>query len=169
MAWNLDIGHVSAQPSFEIDKAVDGVRPAIWGWGWGTGSSLAGHQVPRSATQTDSNKLADIFPLPVLACVGQRVRAIVEAFELGVHDFHPIQLKSRKGVPCDEPYFMINVRQRFDSILLKGLGREWGTRVAAASKECPISAFVSAILQPNPSTVRRLPADICGEPNKNSS
>lgn len=167
MAWNLDFGHVSAQPSFEIDKAVDGVRPAIWGWR--TGSSLAGHQMPRGTTQTDSNKLADIFPLPALACVGQRVRAIVEAFEPGVHDFHPVQLKSRKGVPYDEPYFMINVRQRFDSILVKGLGREWGTRVAAASKECPISALVLAVLHPNPSAVRRLPADICGEPDRSSS
>jgi hypothetical protein len=68
------------------------------------------------------------------ACLcGERFRA----FELGVHDFHPIQLKSRKGVPCDEPYFLINVRRRFDSILVKGLGREWGTRVAGGLEGMP--------------------------------
>ncbi|MBD9375654.1 hypothetical protein IB238_23900 [Rhizobium sp. ARZ01] len=136
MAWKIDIDCVSAQPNFEIDTDDDWMKP--YGFGsWGAIHSLIGRPVPRSATQTDSNKLVDVFPLPALACVGERFRAIVESFEPGIHEFYPIQLKTRKGVPYEEPYFLINVGQRFDSILVKGIDLEWGRRVAGDLEGIP--------------------------------
>lgn len=135
MAWEIDFDFVSAQPSFELD--TDGVPPFGFGWGWGAGRSQAGRPRPISATQTDGNKLVDVFPLPFHSCVGERFRAIVEAFEPGVHEFFPIQLKSRKGVPYEEPYFLINVRQRFDSLLVKGVDVAWGEMVAGGLTGMP--------------------------------
>ncbi|MCA1440446.1 hypothetical protein I6F07_09510 [Ensifer sp. IC4062] len=137
MAWKIDFDYVSAQPNFAIDKDSDGTAPWGFGWGWGAGRSLVGSPVPKSATQTDSNKIVDVFPLPGFACVGERFRVIVEAFEPGVHEFYPIQLKSRKGVPHEESHFLINVCQRFDSILVKGIDLEWGRRVAGGLEGMP--------------------------------
>jgi len=140
MAWKIDFDYVSAQPNFVIDKEADGTTPWGFGWVWGGGRSLIGRPVPKSATQTDSNKLADVFPLPALACVGERFRAIVESFEPGIHEFHPIQLKSRKGVPYGEPYFLINVRQRFDSILVKGNNVDWSKRTGGDMDGMPFAS-----------------------------
>lgn len=140
MTWKIDIDYVSAQPDFEIGSDEDGAKPWGFGWGgsgWGAGHSLIGRPVPKSATQTDSNKLVDVFPLPGFVCVGERFRAIVESFEPGVHEFYPIELKSRKGVRYEEPYFLINVCQRFDSILVKGIDLEWGRRVAGGLEGIP--------------------------------
>lgn len=141
MAWNIGYDYVSAQPSFEIDKDDHGTEPWRFGLpshGWGAGRSLIGSPVPKGATQADSNKLVDVFPLPGFACVSQRFRAIVELFEPGIHQFFPIQLKSRKRVPYEEPYFLINVCQRFDSILVKGVDLPWGKIVAGGLKGMPI-------------------------------
>lgn len=142
MAWKLDIDFVSAQPSFEIDKDSAGEAP--WGFGWGCGAlhSRIGCPVPTSATQTDSKPLVDVFPLPGFACVSERFRAIVESFEPGVHEFFPIQLKSRKRVAYAEPYFLINVRQRFDCILIKGIEFEWGSMVALGLEGMPYMSWM---------------------------
>ena len=137
MAWKIGINYVSAQPDFEIGADEDGAKPWGFGWGalgWGAGHSLIGRPVPKRATQTDSKKLVDIFPLPGFVCVGERFRAIVESFEPGVHEFYPIELRSRKGVLYEEPYFLINVCQSFDAILVKGIDLEWG-RMAAVGLE----------------------------------
>ncbi len=127
MAWKIDYDYVSAQPSFAFDKDSNGEEPWGFGWGWGTGHRPFDRPVPTSATQTDGNKLVDVFPMPGFACVSERFRAIVESFEPGIHEFHPIQLKSKKGVPHGDPFFLINVRQRFDSIVVKGNNVEWAT------------------------------------------
>ncbi|WP_331374800.1 imm11 family protein [Sinorhizobium chiapasense] len=137
MAWKIGFDYVSAQPDFSIDKHNNGTEPWGFGWSWGAGRSLVGHPVPTSATQTDSNTLVDVFPMPGFACVSERFRTIVEAFEPGVHEFFPILLKSRKGAPHEEPYFLINVCQRFDSILVKGISLEWGRRVAGGLEGMP--------------------------------
>jgi len=127
VAWKIDYDYVSAQPDFALDKAADGMAPWGFGWGWGTGQSLFGRPAPTSATQTDNNKLVDVFPLPGFACVSERFKNVVASLEPGVHGFHPIQLRSKKGIPHDAPYFLLDVKQRFDSILVKDNNAEWST------------------------------------------
>lgn len=136
MAWHIGFDYVSAQPDFVIDPLEDGTTPWGFGWSWGTGHSLR-YPAPRSATQTDNHKLVDVFPMPGAACVSDRFRQVVEAFEPGVHEFHPIQLRSRKGVPYEERYFLINVRQRFDCILVRGAAVDWREKLAGGLEGMP--------------------------------
>lgn len=144
MAWKIDFDYVSAQPDFDFDPAPDGTTPWGFGWGWGRGSRVAEAQVPQSARQKDNNRLVDVFPLPGFSCVNKRFRDVVESFEPNTHQFFPITLRSKKGVTYDEPYFLINVCQTFDSIMVGNSNTEWRVRLAGGLEGMP---YVS---RPNP-------------------
>lgn len=126
MVWQTDINYVVAEPNFEFEFGLEEASPYRWGWQWGLGRRAIKERVPTSALQTDRKKLVDVFPLGGCFAVSAKFRQIIETFEPGIHEFHPVDLIQKGGASYDLEYFIINVCQRFDSILLSNSKVDWG-------------------------------------------
>ena len=57
--------------------------------------------------------------------VCQGFRDAVEDLEPGVHRFFPVVLRMRSGEPAERRYFILNIHQQFDAILLRHSDWDW--------------------------------------------
>lgn len=65
------------------------------------------------------NSLPDIFWLGGVLCVDSKFRDIIEAHEEKVHQFLPIKLIKKSGSTFDGDFFILNVCQLLDSIIVE--------------------------------------------------
>ncbi|WNZ53878.1 hypothetical protein QT397_00455 (plasmid) [Microbulbifer sp. MKSA007] len=79
-----------------------------------------------------------MFVMPATCAVSEKFKCIVEELEPDVHQFFPIQLKNKDGIPYDERYYLINVGQKFAAILVgKSAGCTQSWRVEAIERKMP--------------------------------
>jgi len=116
MAFSVDLDFNVRCPQFKWDdKAKD---TPMWGLNGGQGRPWTdGSRLPTSATQIDKKKLYDVFPMPGLNAVSAKFKAIIEAFDPGVHQFFPITLKAKDGTPYPEEYFIFRACRTLNAVL----------------------------------------------------
>lgn len=75
------------------------------------------HEVPRSFDCDKTyTSLASLIKLnAMLLAVDERLKAIIERLEPGVHEFFPFELTMPKGKRYPEQYYILRIRQYFDA------------------------------------------------------
>jgi hypothetical protein len=81
--------------------------------------------MPKSARQTRDKRLHDVIPMPGMNAVNQRFKDLVEEFEPGIHQFIPLELHDRKGVPIEDQYYVFNCMVSMDALLVRESGLHW--------------------------------------------
>jgi hypothetical protein len=113
-------------PAFDMT----GKYPLI---GVSSGSHIDGSRFPSFATQLDTKKLCDVFPMAGVTCVSARFKEIVESFEPDVHQFFPVELRRKDDTKYEEKYFILNACQMFDAVLMRHTeGARWRKEEAGA-------------------------------------
>lgn len=91
------------------------------GWNRAAGYPALGdvelHEVPQSFGCDKTYKsLASLIMLQdMLLAVDERLKAIIERLEPGVHEFFPFELMMPKGKRYPEQYYILRIRQYFDA------------------------------------------------------
>ena len=88
---------------------VDGGRP-FFGWR-GSEPVTDTSTIPTQARQLDKKKVADFFVEDQVVIVSQKFKDCVEAVEPDTHQFFPIELQNKDGVPYEAKYFVLHVTQ----------------------------------------------------------
>ncbi|MCY1707284.1 imm11 family protein [Pannonibacter sp. SL95] len=122
-------------PGFKFDmtreerQANADKYPAVGssGFGWSGGIWKDPEFMPKSGYQASRGRVPDVFPMPASNAVHQRFKDLVEEFEPGVHQFFPLALRDKNGVPLPDPYYIFNCLVRLDAVLVAESGLSWGS------------------------------------------
>lgn len=109
-------------PIFKVDRST------IWWWDANleAGTRIQYDGQVLAATQVGGPDVyPDFFRVGHPRVASVRFRDIVEKLEPGVHQFSPVRLTRKSGHLVDPPYFLLNVAQAFDCIVLEKSDLEW--------------------------------------------
>lgn len=145
-------------PDFEFDMSYDerranGARYSSVGtsaYGWGGGIWRDPDLMPKSGYQTKRGRVPDVFPMPASNAVSQRFKDLVEEFEPGVHQFFPLALRDKNGVPLPDPYYIFNCRARLDAVLVAESGLSWRSEKIPEGRPVSSMSFDSQLVFSRP-------------------
>jgi hypothetical protein len=90
------------------------------------GVTFSPNQVPTRAVATSSHKsLPTLVSLNAWWGASDTFRNMVEAREPGVHQFFPIEIVLKGGLLPFEPYWIFNIQQRVDAVVIERSQVEW--------------------------------------------
>lgn len=69
--------------------------------------------------RTSHKALPDIFQLAGDICISERIKDIIESAEPQIHQFFELSLLQRDDVPFEGRYFLLNICQVLDSIVIE--------------------------------------------------
>src|SRR5690349_20439480 len=125
MYWYVStLGYWEARltPRFQIDMSTH-----WWsGVDWEAGTPIEYHGQVVAATQKSSHEsYPDFFKLGLQTMASERFRNLVEAVEPDVHQFFPVKLVNNLGGIVDPPYFLFNITQAYECIVIEKSDVHW--------------------------------------------
>jgi hypothetical protein len=118
MAYLVDF---TANPQDQVAFRFDPPAPPLDDYlDIGRGVTFSPDQVPTRAVATSSHKrLPTIVSINAWWGVSDTFRNMVETREPGVHQFFPIEIVLKGGILPSEPYWIFNIRQRIDAVVVE--------------------------------------------------
>lgn len=120
-------------PGFKFDMSMEereanrAKYPAVGssGFSWGGGNWRDPELMPKSGYQAKRSRVPDVFPMQASNAVSQRFKDLVEEFEPDVHQFFPLALRDKNGVPLPDNYYIFNCVVSLDAVLVAESGLSW--------------------------------------------
>ena len=131
MAYKVDASPAQRfQPIVEFESLPDSGGPGLW-----HARSRTPEAVPRRGVlKSGHKKLPDLFRCVGTLAVNETFRDLVESIEPSVHQIFPFEFVSKKGapIPGKGPYYLLNVMQKFDSVLVSKSNIIWSDTLVDA-------------------------------------
>ena len=118
---------------FDDDLSITGER-----WGLRKGAPIdPNHAGPNGealhssgAIEKKRKKIPDLIGMASIYIISNTLRALIEDMEPDQHQFFPFALRNGlKGPPADEPYFILNITQRANAIVVPEGNYQSGARL----------------------------------------